>query len=188
MISGTTPFKIHDENAGAMGMKSSMKVGGVGGNATAKKKKVMMTDGMMSTSKTPILSKSSRKALGAISVNKQLGREDALQEDNKSRLLAPMSSKKASTSIPDVSSMICSQVTKDEDVFDMTMKEASELKTVLVPSISIDRPMQVVQGESGEHSGTCFGEEVNVDCAALSLGTEDGGAYTFTLGPSEEDW
>ena len=119
-------------------------------------------------------------------MNKQLS-QDALQEDNKSRLLAPRARRRLYKHT-DVSSMICSQVTKDEDVFDMTMKEASELKTVLVPSISMDRPMQVVQDESGEHSGTCFEVEVNVDCAALSLGTEDGGAYTFTLGPREEDW
>ena len=199
MLSGTTPFKIHDENAGAVGaVKSSMKGGGgMGlGNATAKKK-VVMADGMISNSKTPMLSKSSRKALGAISVNKQMGREDAagpLQEDSKSRLImAPMSTKKAgSGNLPDVSSMICSQVRKEEDAYDVTMKKASELKTVLVPSTSIDRQPQVSQDENDEsawNAGISSAEDVvDVDCAALSMGKDDNGSYAFTLGPSEEDW
>ena len=197
MLSGATPFKIHDENAGDGTVKSNL------GNGTAKKRMPMVADGI-STSKTPMLTKSSRKALGAISVNKLGGlRDDAPVEDKmmSSKLnlmttnttVAAMNIKSMNSGVSDVSGMICSQVSRDEDVFDVTIKNASKIKTVLVPSTSIDRPNISTQDENDNdeytnwQTDTCDQEQVvDADNAALSFGRESE-HYSFVL-PSTEDW
>lgn len=200
MLSGATPFKIHDENSGVGVVTGKSKLG----LGTAKKKGLMGAEGV--TSKTPLLSKSTRKALGAISVNKQGGvREDAplSEKMGSSRLTfatgplptaALASSKKRSGNLSDVSNMLCSQVRKDEDVFDMTIKKASEIMTVVVPSTSIEISTLSSQNENENENYSNWealaSEEeqaVDLDCAPLSLGGAKDDSYAFSL-PSTEDW
>ena len=180
MLSSSTPFKIHDENAGVpMSRKKGL-------NPTAKG-----LGGVEGLTKTPKVPKSNRKALGSISVNVKGQKAEGIHVEKAPSVLhfpPPTSSKatgtkKSSVTTIDSSSMICSHITKDEDAYDFVMRNAANIKTVIVPGTTSEhdapRPdcLNVWQDDG----------EVDINCAALSMGDNTEEDYTFAI-PTDEDW
>jgi hypothetical protein len=185
MLSSTTPFKIHDENAGVpMSRKKAL-------NSVVKGQGVGGLEG--GPTKTPKVPKSSRKALGSISVNIKGQNVDMSANVGKApsvlQFPAPATGSKTATKHKcpevkaDVSNMICSHVEKEEDAYDLTMRNASNINTVIVPGAND------VQDSVREEDVNAWQESPqDVDsCAALSMGHDRDQGYTFSTS-CEEYW
>ena len=187
MLSSTTPFKIHDENAG---VPLSRKKG-----INSAVKGLSIQGGLVGT-KTPKVPKSSRKALGSISVNIKGQGIDGVNNISIEKapsvlqFPAPATGSKTATKAKgpatkvDASSMICSHVEKEEDAYDYTMRSASNIKTVIMPGTTD------VQGGAMVQDDVDIWQESAQDvatCAALTVEDDADQDYTFSL-PDEEDW
>ena len=191
MLSSSTPFKIHgDENV----LSSRKQLGGT----TTSKKHFGGKDGL---SKTPMVPKSSRKALGSISINKKVDHEGATFGGGKggdqissssSRLnFNVLKSSKKVNSGPslDAAGMVCSHVTHDLDAYDATINAASKMKTVVVPATAVEMKCPFTSGEEAADENF-WASSADMDSCALSLGgcTDDTGGYSFAPDTSEEIW
>ena len=185
MISSTTPFKIHDENAGVplsrkKGLNSALKGLGVGGLEVG-------------PTKTPKVPKSTRKALSSISVNVKGQNIDLGAHVEKApgvlQFPAPATGSKTATKLKgptakiDSSSMVCSHIENIEDAYDFTMRNATKVKTIIVPGIS-----DVHGGAIEEAVGIWQESPQDLEsCSALSMGNEANEDYTFEI-HDEGEW
>jgi hypothetical protein len=203
MLSSSTPFKIHDENADLATAKSISKkglsnsllpTGGGGINDSVMKK----SKGLMAT---PMAPKSTRKALGELSNaklntihrtggNGKSGVDSVMKASKTPKKLsfklatftdADADANEVTTNIPisnkyDVDDMICSGLSKNEDIHDTVFRRASEIQVVVAPSY---------------HTNTCVDDDTNSEedwsakFATSNVDRSDNDGYEYEYGFDE---